>query len=391
MIGNALIWTTGKEGTLSEGLYAFENTGHSLSSVERDEASDWMEVNVTINRRRLMDGEIRVVYQQSLDNTQDFSTDTDTIGFSYAIGDSGSTVLHSIHVEVGSYFEVNLETGAIVVTEEDLSLETAHGIIMFIAWSVLCVIGIFASSFRDLWPWPQHKKTYWFSVHKAVQISVVVLTLIGFAISVHMTEDAGMPHFDSLHQQLGLTMAIIAVIQPLNALIRPKPTVSSQPKPAPRWIWEVIHKVLGYGGWILSQWTIHEGIQLICKKVECSIDVNSSWYWMSFMLFIFIALMALTQSHSLQSTLFQKKQSVSTQSPSGRTSTGLGTADDEIAGDGDTEMTSRKAIDRVDSRAVLIQNEADQLPLENEVIHQKNKEEIEVEDVEDAPRTESKD
>jgi hypothetical protein len=126
---------------------------------------------------------------------------------------------------VGSYFEVNLETGAIVVTEEDLSLETAHGIIMFIAWSVLCVIGIFASSFRDLWPWPQHKKTYWFSVHKAVQISVVVLTLIGFAISVHMTEDAGMPHFDSLHQQLGLTMAIIAVIQPLNALIRPKPTV----------------------------------------------------------------------------------------------------------------------------------------------------------------------
>lgn len=90
---------------------------------------------------RLLGNEIRVIYQKSLDDTDDFSTATDTVGWSWAVGASGTTAIDAYHIARGGYVEVNLETGAVVVVDEDMSLETAHGVIMFIAWSVFCAAG----------------------------------------------------------------------------------------------------------------------------------------------------------------------------------------------------------------------------------------------------------
>ena len=197
---------------------------------------------------------------------------------------------------------------------------------------------------------PKKKESDWFVVHRVLQITVVVLTLVGFALAVYMTEDEGVPHFGSLHQQLGLTLTIIAVIQPLNALIRPQETQSSQPQPTPRLVWEVVHKVLGYGGWILSQYTIHLGIKLVCDQVDGDLcGSHSEWYWTGFVVLVYLILWSLTQLRTLKSNLLQEDAEprlVANISTDGRTDTGAGAKDEENVEDGgvETQMTKMHSL-----------------------------------------------
>ncbi|KAK0520722.1 hypothetical protein OC834_004870 [Tilletia horrida] len=95
----------------------------------------------------------------------------------------------------------------------DLSLRPvrlflAHVIIMSIAWMGLVPAGILIG---------RYGRTYfsssWFKIHRAVQISAVVLITIGFALGVSGVTDAGIPHFDTAHQKLGLAMFILVIIQ----------------------------------------------------------------------------------------------------------------------------------------------------------------------------------
>eukprot|EP01084_Bolivina_argentea_P158025 275322_1 len=130
---------------------------------------------------------------------------------------------------------------------------------MFIAWSVFASFGIMASAHRFVFA--GKKAGTWFMVHRIVQCLVIILDLAGFGIAIYFTEDSGNPHFDIPHKIGGLVVTIIAIFQPLNALIRPHPANAGEKKPTNRLIWEIVHKAFGYLGWLGAQFVIYSGIQ----------------------------------------------------------------------------------------------------------------------------------
>ena len=66
MIGNAVVYTTGKNGeSRSVALYAYINSGRQIENVQYDAPNDWTEI-LTENAN----GGIRIIYQQNLDQTQ---------------------------------------------------------------------------------------------------------------------------------------------------------------------------------------------------------------------------------------------------------------------------------------------------------------------------------
>ncbi|CAD6885720.1 unnamed protein product [Tilletia controversa] len=95
----------------------------------------------------------------------------------------------------------------------DLSLRPvrlflAHMIIMSIAWMGLVPAGILIGRYgRTLFP------ASWLRVHRAVQISAVALTIVGFGLAYQACSDAGIPHFGKTHQRVGLAMFILCIIQ----------------------------------------------------------------------------------------------------------------------------------------------------------------------------------
>ena len=98
-----------------------------------------------------------------------------------------------------------------------MTLEICHGSIMWITWSVLASCGIMSSSFRFLYP---IKGSKWFLVHRAVQIIVIILNIVGFVIAVIFTEWNGNQHFANLHMMIGLVVTILAILQGINGYFR---------------------------------------------------------------------------------------------------------------------------------------------------------------------------
>ncbi|KAE8223387.1 hypothetical protein CF319_g3576 [Tilletia indica] len=86
----------------------------------------------------------------------------------------------------------------------------AHMIVMSIAWMGLVPAGILIGRFgRTVFP------NSWFKIHRGVQVSAVLLTIIGFALAVSAVGDAGLPHFNTTHQRAGLGILILVLIQAL--------------------------------------------------------------------------------------------------------------------------------------------------------------------------------
>ena len=77
----------------------------------------------------------------------------------------------------------------------------------------------------------------------------LVLAVIAFAIIVAAYDDVGAKHFggpNKSHEQLGLAVMVIGLLQPLNAFIkRPHPPKPGETKTTARFVWELVHKNLG--------------------------------------------------------------------------------------------------------------------------------------------------
>ena len=80
-------------------------------------------------------------------------------------------------------------------------------------------------------------------IHRGVQVSVVLLTVIGFIIALVFVEENNDAHFHNGHQVMGLFVAILALLQPLNAVFRAHPPEDGgwkDGKPKERVIWEYL-------------------------------------------------------------------------------------------------------------------------------------------------------
>ena len=139
------------------------------------------------------------------------------------------------------------------VSDATYRLRIAHAVLMSSGWLAL-ILGIMAARYtRDLQP-----KTTWFRLHRWMQSIGLLLVVCGFGLAVAMTSG---PHFQSRHAQLGLVIAAIALLQPVNAFFRPHP----HPLNLRRRLWSVGHKAAGYATAACAVACIGLGIPLITR------------------------------------------------------------------------------------------------------------------------------
>merc|ERR1712228_92792 len=235
--------------------------GYSTSQVVYHSERNWRNLSQSI-----VDKTVSVVYEQDLSNTK-WSTSTESITFRYALGTSAQGTKLGQHAST-SYSKVwtfDLKNGVISSSGSD-TLKIVHGIIMTVAWALLVTIGIFSSRFRVFLFQKSQNKAMWFFMHRGIQICAVIFVLIAFGLAVYFIQDDGSAHFSNLHECMGLTVVILAVLQPINAWFRPHAPKKGQTKSIGRFVWEIIHKLFGYVTWILAQIAIYLGIKHLTTK-----------------------------------------------------------------------------------------------------------------------------
>merc|ERR1719242_587996 len=280
MIGDALVYTTGMSGNDDLTLHPYELTVRAGSGVNQDDSYTWTEVTNTVDGST-----ITMEYTADLADTV-WDRSTNEVEIRCAMGSSGHTLAyHGAGSYTGSWLTFNLETGAASTTDETYTLETVHGIIMWISWALLAPIGIMSSAFRFLYP----DGPKWFFVHRGVQVSVVVLTVIGFIIAIVFTTNKEKEHFANNHMVLGLVVTIFAIFQPLNAYFRPHPPKEGwvDGKPLGRAVWEYLHKGSGYACWVAGCIAIYLGLGLRGEDMLASLHLFG---WCGLMLVLYIAL-----------------------------------------------------------------------------------------------------
>lgn len=255
---NSTIFTTGKPSETQRplGLYAYDLSSYSTSGVVYRAERNWRKVSQSIVGKS-----VSLVYEQDLDNTK-WSTSTGSISFRYAWGSSAQETKLGPHTST-SYSKVwtfDLANGAISSSGTD-TLKIIHGIVMTVAWSLLVTIGVFASRFRLFLFQRIADKAMWFYVHRGIQYFAVLCVLIAFGMAVYFIQEDGTAHFSNTHECLGLSVTILAFLQPINAYLRPHAAKKGLDKSIGRWAWEITHKSFGYVTWILSQVAIYFGIQ----------------------------------------------------------------------------------------------------------------------------------
>jgi len=128
----------------------------------------------------------------------------------------------------------------------------AHGSLMLIAWGWLLPTGaIFAKLSKH------RPGDLWFKVHRIVQVLGLLLALAGWIIALNeftVFQSKGESNYH--HGVMGITVMTLGLIQPINALIRPKAAKDGQAKSPARKIWEYIHKGTGWIALLLAVPTI---------------------------------------------------------------------------------------------------------------------------------------
>eukprot|EP01083_Nonionella_stella_P095260 267379_1 len=254
---NATVFTTGKKDETQRplALHAYDLGAKQISAVVYHEERNWKKIEQTVIHRK-----VSLVYEQPLQHTK-WNIFTKRIDFRYAWGsaEQGTVLQQHGPTSTSKLWTFNLATGHVSASGWN-TLQTVHGIIMFVSWSVLATIGIFSSRFRGILCQNATHKAMWFFVHRGVQSSVVLLVLVGVSIAVYFTCDDGETHFSNRHEHFGLGVVIVAVLQPINAWFRPHPPGKHESKSCGRFVWESVHKIFGYCAWIVAQYTIYLGI-----------------------------------------------------------------------------------------------------------------------------------
>ncbi|CAK9178627.1 unnamed protein product [Ilex paraguariensis] len=122
--------------------------------------------------------------------------------------------------------------------EEDLRPVLAvHGFMMFLAWGILFPGGILAARYLK-----HVTGDGWFQIHVYLQYSGLAIIFLGFLFAV--AELRGFV-FDSLHVKCGMLAILLAIVQPVNAYLRPKRPAAGEEASPKRILWEYIHVIVG--------------------------------------------------------------------------------------------------------------------------------------------------
>eukprot|EP00936_MAST-01D_sp_MAST-1D-sp1_P001200 g1200.t1 len=124
------------------------------------------------------------------------------------------------------------------------TLVHAHAVCMLLAWMAFAPTAVLAARF--------FKSRGGIKIHIALNISTVLMTGIGLVLILAAKINAGTAtHFDHKHGQLGLAVVVLAVLQLISGIVRPKALVThglkdaTQNQPAKRRLWEHWHTYFG--------------------------------------------------------------------------------------------------------------------------------------------------
>ena len=136
----------------------------------------------------------------------------------------------------------------------------AHGSLMIISWGFLLPTGVVSAHFLKHRP-----NALWFKAHRIVQIVGLIIAICGWAVALHYFEVIESDDRDTAfsHAAMGMTVMILGLLQPINALIRPHPPEKGETRALKRLIWEIVHKCSGYIAIILAAVTIVFGTNII--------------------------------------------------------------------------------------------------------------------------------
>jgi hypothetical protein len=138
----------------------------------------------------------------------------------------------------------------------------AHGTCMLLSWGLLLPAGALTARYL------RHRQPggVWFKVHRAVQMSGLLLALVGWAIALaHFDVFTGPATKSTIHGGLGMTVMTLGLLQPLNAFFRPHPP---ERKTAARLAWERLHKGSGWAAVGLGLITVFIGTTLAAAHAK---------------------------------------------------------------------------------------------------------------------------
>lgn len=143
----------------------------------------------------------------------------------------------------------------------DRQLRTiAHGSMMLLGWGILLPTGVMIAKTM------RHRNPLWYKMHSVIQTVGLLLTIAGFIVALSSFDvfiAGGGGHFLSvLHGGIGIVVMIVAILQPLNAVLRPHVPEEGEEKSAKRKNWERLHKGAGYGAVALGLINIILGAML---------------------------------------------------------------------------------------------------------------------------------
>ena len=177
---------------------------------------------------------------------------------------------------------------SIVIASNNLNrgLWVAHGVFASLAWAILVPLAVGASLIRGLLESMGLSKGAWFQIHRALNSTAVIFTIIAFALAVRALSDSGIDkHFSNLtHHTVGLFIFIFSLVQGINGALRPhlpEPTAKTEvdaedglrhkvqtpgTKSTARVAWEYGHRVLGVSLLACAWWQVQSGLELFALR-----------------------------------------------------------------------------------------------------------------------------
>jgi uncharacterized membrane protein YidH (DUF202 family) len=184
----------------------------------------------------------------------------------------------------------------------------AHGICASIAWAILVPLAIGSSMLRRELVKCGFSEGFWFQLHRALNLTAAILTIIAFAIAVFVIrEQDGEAHFkEETHFMVGLVIFLVTLLQAMYALLRPshlpheeekkgsvkntdeeetetkdmdstkeestdkesKESAAAGEKSLHRIGWEIKHRFIGVGLLATAWWQLHSGWELYTRETE---------------------------------------------------------------------------------------------------------------------------
>jgi hypothetical protein len=182
----------------------------------------------------------------------------------------------------------------------------AHGICASIAWAILVPLAIGSSMLRKELVKLGFSEGFWFQLHRGLNLTAAILTIIAFSIAVHVirAEDGKSNWKEYTHFTVGLVIFLTTLLQATFALLRPplphkeekkesakktdeedaetkeveskeesadkasKDTAAVGKKSLLRLGWEVNHRFFGVGLLATAWWQLHSGWELYELEIE---------------------------------------------------------------------------------------------------------------------------